>query len=70
MSSRNVRLDAAGRAKAAEFAAALQAGGSTNQVRSRLEDLGIDVDYVECRDGRLLAAVRIGDVRLIDNVLA
>jgi len=48
----------------------LQAGGSAEQVRSRLEDLGIDVDYVEKRDGRLLAAVRIGGVRLIDNVPA
>lgn len=70
MSSRNVRLEAGARATAAEFAAVLQAGGSAEQVRSRLEDLGIDVDYVEKRDGRLLAAVRIGGVRLIDNVPA
>lgn len=70
MSSRNVRLDAGARVRAAEFASVLQAGGSAEQVRSRLEDLGIDVDYVERRDGRLLAAVRIGGVRLIDNVPA
>jgi pantothenate synthetase len=29
---------------------------------------GFDVDYVADRDGRRLAAVRLGDVRLIDNV--
>ena len=29
---------------------------------------GFDLDYLESRDGRLLAAVRIGGVRLIDNV--
>lgn len=74
MSSRNVRLDAAARAKAAEFAAVLQAGGSAGEsageVAARLGDLGIDVDYVENRDGRLVAAVRIGGVRLLDNVSA
>jgi pantoate--beta-alanine ligase len=70
MSSRNIQLDSGARARAAEFASVLQAGGSAEQVRSRLEDLGIDVDYVETRDGRLLAAVRIGGVRLIDNVPA
>ena len=29
---------------------------------------GFDVDYVADRDGRRLAAVRLGNVRLIDNV--
>jgi len=70
MSSRNVRLEPAERLLAGEFAATLQAGGSAEQVRSRLETLGIEVDYVEVEDGRLLAAVRIGEVRLIDNVPA
>ena len=74
MSSRNVRLDAAARAKAAEFARVLQAGGSAGEsageIAARLVDLGIDVDYVESHDGRLLAAVRIGGVRLLDNVSA
>ena len=44
--------------------------GQRQDIRSRLEDLGIEVDYVERRDDRLLAAVRIGGVRLIDNVPA
>jgi pantoate--beta-alanine ligase len=74
MSSRNVRLDAAARAKAAEFAGVLQAGGSAGEsageVAARLAGLGIDVDYVENQDGRLVAAVRIDGVRLLDNVPA
>lgn len=70
MSSRNVRLDSDARATAAEFAAVLQAGGSAEEVRAKLQELAIDVDYVEQREGRLLAAVRIDGVRLIDNVPA
>ena len=70
MSSRNARLDAAARARASKFAAVLRAGGAPDQIRTRLEDLGLYVDYVEPLDGRVLAAVRIGGVRLIDNVPA
>ena len=33
-----------------------------------LEAEGFDVDYVEDHDARRLAAVRLGGVRLIDNV--
>jgi pantothenate synthetase len=33
-----------------------------------LRAAGFDVDYVEDREGRRLAAVRLGGVRLIDNV--
>jgi pantoate--beta-alanine ligase len=68
MSSRNVRLDPESRRRAAEFAAALRAGGAPDELRARLEEAGFDLDYLESRDGRLLAAVRIGGVRLIDNV--
>lgn len=68
MSSRNVRLDPEARSLAAEFAATLRTGGSADEVRRRLEEAGIEVDYVEAAGGRLLAAVRVGGVRLIDNV--
>ena len=68
MSSRNVRLDAESRRRASQFAALLRAGGALEEVRARLEAEGFDLDYLERQDGRLLAAVRIGGVRLIDNV--
>ncbi len=68
MSSRNVRLDPQSRRRAAEFASILRAGGTPEEVRAGLEAAGFDLDYLERRDGRLLAAVRIGGIRLIDNV--
>jgi pantoate--beta-alanine ligase len=41
----------------------------TAEVASRdLQRSGFAVDYVEDRDGRRLGAVRLGGVRLIDNV--
>ena len=36
--------------------------------RAALAREGFKVDYVADRDGRRLAAVRLGPVRLIDNV--
>ena len=47
MSSRNVRLDEGGRAKAALFAAILRAGGDPSEIERRLERAGIEVDYVK-----------------------
>lgn len=68
MSSRNARLGPEARRRAAQFAGILRAGGAPETLRSRLEAEGFDVDYLESRDGRLMAAVRVGGVRLIDNV--
>jgi pantothenate synthetase len=36
--------------------------------RLELEALGFDVEYVDERDGRRLAAVQLEGIRLIDNV--
>ncbi|RXF75105.1 pantoate--beta-alanine ligase [Hansschlegelia zhihuaiae] len=93
MSSRNVYLTDADRARApelhaalAEAAAAAEAGRDVSQTldaaKRRIEGAGFAIDYVELRDSgtlrpitaledrpaRLLAAARIGGVRLIDNV--
>lgn len=68
LSSRNVRLPPPARARAAEFAARLARGGPPEEIRADLEARGITVEYVAERDGRRLAAVVIGGVRLIDNV--
>jgi hypothetical protein len=68
MSSRNTRLDAQQRAQAPGLFRALQSAGSAAQAREQLQQLGFDVDYVEDLHGRRLGAVRLGGVRLIDNV--
>ncbi len=69
LSSRNVRLSAADRARALALPRAL-ATGDAGKARAMLE--GLDVDYVEVAPFDppvLAAAVRVGSVRLIDNVV-
>lgn len=68
LSSRNRRLSAADRAQASRFYRALVMSATPDAAASALRDAGFEVQYVEERDGRRLGAVRIGGVRLIDNV--
>lgn len=68
MSSRNQRLKAHERAKAAAFPAILSSVGPPHTVASNLATNGFEVDYVEDFKGRRCAAVRLGEVRLIDNI--
>lgn len=72
MSSRNRLLTPAERAKAPAFhrvlAESLAAGRPPREAEEALTRAGFSVDYVADRDGRRLGAVRIGKVRLIDNV--
>ena len=70
MSSRNALLTPEQRALAPTVFRVLTSGGSPDEMTSRLEAAGFGVDYVERREGRVLAAVRLGKVRLIDNVEA
>jgi pantoate--beta-alanine ligase len=68
LSSRNVRLSAEERAAAAALPRALATG---DPERARAELAGLDVEYVEVAPFEppvLAAAVRVGSVRLIDNV--
>jgi pantoate--beta-alanine ligase len=72
-SSRNVRLSEEGLRKAPLFPAVLTSGGSTEQMRRELEEAGFTVEYIEEfrhaeLGDRLLAAVHLDGVRLIDNV--
>lgn len=67
LSSRNARLSASDRHKAAMFYRALSSSSTTEAAR-RMQAAGFAVDYVEERDERRLGAVRLGGVRLIDNV--
>jgi pantoate--beta-alanine ligase len=68
MSSRNVNLSPEARARSVAFPAALREETSASTARSRLEREGFEVDYIEDRNHRRYGAVRIGGVRLIDNV--
>lgn len=70
MSSRNTRLTTNARKRAAEFPRLLRGSDSPSEVRRQLEASGFAVDYIEEWRGRRLGAVRIDNVRLIDNVEA
>ena len=68
VSSRNQRLDPDARARAGELYRTLVEAPNPAAALTTLRARGFGVDYIEERDGRRLAAVRLGDVRLIDNV--
>ena len=68
VSSRNGRLLLADRTRASWFYRVLSVAPTAKAAARDLRASGFAVDYVEDRDGRRLGAVRLGDVRLIDNV--
>ena len=68
VSSRNRRLVPADRARASRLYRALASAPTAEAAAGALRTAGFSVDYVEDLDGRRLGAVRLGDVRLIDNV--
>jgi pantoate--beta-alanine ligase len=68
MSSRNVRLTPEERKLAPEFHRLLSSGVPVDEMEAALESAGFEVDYVERHGDRILGAVRLGEVRLIDNV--
>jgi pantoate--beta-alanine ligase len=70
MSSRNRLLAPAERARAPRLFEALRTSAPPESIARMLAADGFEVDYVEEWDGRRLAAVRLGGVRLIDNVPA
>lgn len=68
MSSRNDLLGEDDRRRASYLNEVLASGCAVEEMPGRLQRAGFDVDYVEERNGRVLGAVRLGNVRLIDNV--
>ena len=68
LSSRNALLSDHERTVAPRFHEILSSRATVEDKENLLEKSGFEVDYVEERDGRVLAAVRLGEVRLIDNV--
>ena len=68
ISSRNRRLSPSDRRKAAHFHRALASAATAGVAARELEQAGFTVDYVEDEHERRMAAVRLGGIRLIDNV--
>lgn len=68
LSSRNRRLTSADRQKAPQFFRILSTSPTADAAVRALRQEGFIVDYVDDHDGRRLGAVRLGGVRLIDNV--
>lgn len=68
LSTRNRRLSAESKSKAIAFAKILQTPGDLNETKSKMESLGLKLDYLEDWKDRRLAAVQIDNIRLIDNV--
>ncbi len=68
MSSRNLRLSADERTQAAALHRILSDASDLKGKAAALQQAGFKLDYLEPLGDRLLAAVWLGDVRLIDNV--
>ncbi len=67
-SSRNNRLNSAQRQLADQFARIFhQAALPNEQLMTELNHLGVDVEYLEEHNSRRFIAIKIGDIRLIDN---
>lgn len=67
LSSRNARLNAEEKALAERFAGIFHGDDCENTIQQKVQALGLPFDYIRSFNGRLLAAVRVGKVRLIDN---
>lgn len=67
LSSRNARLSAHQREKAGFFPKILKEASTPEWAREQLKAHGFEVEYVEEWNGRILGAVKLGEVRLIDN---
>lgn len=68
LSSRNSRLNAEQRVKAALLPRLLQSSLTIAEIKQQLTAAGFKVDYAAEQWGRRLAAVWLDEVRLIDNV--
>jgi pantoate--beta-alanine ligase len=68
LSSRNNRLTEMQLNQAAIFPNLLRSDKNNEEVMEELKKSGFMVDYVEIYDNRRFGAVKIGNVRLIDNV--
>ena len=67
LSSRNSLLTSEERLIAPKFYDALKSKKSISEIKKRLNNYGFKVEYIEVYDERIFGAVKIGNVRLIDN---
>lgn len=68
LSSRNSRLTEQQYHLATRFPEILQKPFSVDEIKDELVKAGFVIDYVVDYDGRRFGAVRVGDIRLIDNI--
>lgn len=68
LSSRNQLLTPTERELAPHFPCLLQKQASIPDISEALARLGFEVEYIEEQQGRRFGAVRLGKVRLIDNI--
>jgi len=68
LSSRNSRLSEEQRKKAASFSHFLRSSKTVQEAVSQLEKIDFKIDYITEEWQRRLAAIWIGNVRLIDNI--
>jgi pantoate--beta-alanine ligase len=68
MSSRNRLLTSEHRSLAPEFYKLLKSSSTPEQISLNLQKLGFEVDYIQETLDRRFGAVKLGNVRLIDNV--
>lgn len=66
-SSRNNRLNSENRKKAEKFAEILTTHTCIEQIKAALTTENIHIDYIEKQLGRIFSAIKIDDIRLIDN---
>lgn len=67
LSSRNMRLSPDQYEMATQFAQVFHQDSPVDSIIMELNALGITIDYIEEQFNRRFAAVKIGDIRLIDN---
>ncbi len=68
LASRNALLTMEQRQKAALFPHILSTSTTAEEAANRLQQQGFEVDYVCDKWGRRFGAVKLGRVRLIDNI--
>ena len=68
LSTRNQRLSTTGLKKARSFAKILKDSENIQEIQKKLSSLGVEIDYIEDIMGRRFSAVRIENIRLIDNI--